>query len=66
VRRGQRGARLRALVLLEHFLDGGLVHSIPVGRAVELGATEIYVLQVGRIERPLVAPRWPWEVGMVA
>jgi len=37
-----------------------------VGRAVELGATEIYVLQVGRIERPLVAPRWPWEVGMVA
>ena len=23
----------------EHFLDGGLVNSIPVGRAVELGAT---------------------------
>jgi NTE family protein len=49
----------------EHFVDGGLVHSIPVGRAVELGATEIYVLHVGRIERPLTAPRWPWEVGMV-
>ncbi len=49
----------------EHFVDGGLVHSIPVGRAVELGATEVYVLQVGRIERPLTAPRWPWEVGMV-
>ena len=50
----------------EHFVDGGLVHSIPVGRAVELGATEIYVLHVGRIERPLTAPRWPWEVGLVA
>jgi NTE family protein len=50
----------------EHFVDGGLVHSIPVGRAVELGATTIYVLQVGRIERPLTAPRWPWEVGLVS
>ncbi|MGZ4616533.1 MAG: patatin-like phospholipase family protein, partial [Actinomycetes bacterium] len=30
----------------EHFLDGGLVNSIPVGRAVALGATTIFVLQV--------------------
>ena len=50
----------------EHFLDGGLVHSIPVGRALALGATEIYVLHVGRIERPLAVPRRPWEVGLVA
>src|SRR6266545_3729796 len=50
----------------EHFLDGGLVHSIPVGRAVQLGARTIYVLHVGRIERPLEVPRRPWEVGMVA
>jgi NTE family protein len=50
----------------EHFVDGGLVHSIPVGRAVQLGATEIFVLHVGRIERPLTAPRWPWEVGLVS
>ncbi|RAY13689.1 patatin-like phospholipase family protein [Actinomadura craniellae] len=49
-----------------HYFDGGLVHSIPVGRAVELGADTIYVLHVGRIERPLAPPRWPWEVGMVA
>lgn len=49
-----------------HYLDGGLVHSIPVGRAVELGATTLYVLQVGRIEKALAAPRWPWEVGTVA
>ncbi|QVQ51940.1 patatin-like phospholipase family protein [Spiractinospora alimapuensis] len=49
-----------------HYYDGGLVHSIPVGRAVRLGATRIYVLHVGRIERPLAVPRWPWEVGLVA
>ena len=46
----------------EHFLDGGLVHSIPVGRALTLGATEIFVLHVGRIEQPLRAPRSLWEV----
>ncbi|YCK35533.1 patatin-like phospholipase family protein [Actinomadura sp. ATCC 39365] len=50
----------------EHFFDGGLVHSIPVGRAVQLGARRVYVLHVGRIERPLTAPRRFWEVGMVA
>jgi NTE family protein len=50
----------------EHFIDGGIVNSIPVARAVALGATTIYVLQVGRLERPLQPPRWPWEVGMVA
>ena len=54
------------LIQGRHYVDGGLVHSIPVGRAVQLGATTIYVLQVGRIERPLTSPRWPWEVGMVA
>ncbi|MEW1839086.1 patatin-like phospholipase family protein [Nonomuraea angiospora] len=50
----------------EHFYDGGLVHSIPVGRAVQLGAKRVYVLHVGRIERPLAPPRRFWEVGMVA
>ncbi|MFF7192891.1 patatin-like phospholipase family protein [Streptomyces sp. NPDC008079] len=50
----------------EHFVDGGLVNSIPVGRAVALGAREIYVLQVGRIERPLTPPKLPWDVAMVA
>ena len=49
----------------EHFLDGGLVHSVPVGRAVAHGATRIFVLHVGRIERPLAPPRRPWEVGLV-
>jgi len=50
----------------EHFVDGGLVNSIPVGRAVALGAREIYVLQVGRIEQPLTPPRLPWQVATVA
>ncbi|SEN73873.1 NTE family protein [Actinacidiphila rubida] len=50
----------------EHFVDGGLVNSIPVGRAVALGAREIYVLQVGRIEQPLTPPRLPWQVAAVA
>jgi NTE family protein len=50
----------------EHYFDGGLVDSIPVGRAAALGARTIYVLHVGRIERPLVVPRRPWEVGLVA
>ncbi len=50
----------------EHFFDGGLVDSIPVGRAVALGATSVYVLQVGRIENPLTVPKRPWEVGLVA
>jgi NTE family protein len=50
----------------EHFVDGGIVNSIPVNRAVELGATRIYVLHVGRLDRPLAPPRWPWEVGLVA
>ena len=50
----------------EHYFDGGLVDSIPVGRAVRLGATTVYVLQVGRIERPLAPPRRLWEVGLVA
>jgi len=49
-----------------HFYDGGLVHSIPLGRALQLGADEIYVLQVGRIEAPLHVPESPWEVGLVA
>ena len=46
----------------EHFLDGGLVHSIPVGRAITLGAADIYVLHVGRIEQPLKPPRSLWDV----
>lgn len=50
----------------ETFLDGGLVNSIPVERALRLGATTVYVLQVGRVDRPLKPPTRPWEVAAVA
>jgi len=50
----------------EHFVDGGIVNSIPISRAVELGAKEIYVLQVGRVETPLVPPKTPVQVALVA
>lgn len=49
-----------------HFMDGGLVASVPVGRAVQLGADRVFVLHVGRLERPLTAPTRPWEVALVA
>jgi len=50
----------------EHYLDGGIVNSIPVGRAVDCGATRIFVLQVGRVDRPLKPPSKPWEVARVS
>jgi NTE family protein len=50
----------------ELFMDGGIVNSIPVDRAVALGADRIFVMHVGRVDRPLEPPRWPWEVGLVA
>jgi NTE family protein len=50
----------------QHYFDGGLVDSIPVGRAVALGASVVYVLHAGRIESPLAVPTRPWEVGLVA
>ncbi|HST24451.1 MAG TPA: patatin-like phospholipase family protein [Gaiellaceae bacterium] len=50
----------------EHFIDGGIVNSIPVDRAVALGAGEIYVLHAGRVEQPLTKPRNMRDVGFVA
>ncbi|MDG2112668.1 MAG: patatin-like phospholipase family protein [Actinomycetota bacterium] len=49
-----------------HYIDGGVVNSIPVSRARELGATEIYILHVGHIDDPLEAPRHPWDVAMIS
>lgn len=50
----------------EHFIDGGVVNSIPLSRAIALGAEQVYVLHVGRLDRPLEPPRSPWEVALVA
>lgn len=49
-----------------HFIDGGVVNSIPISRALELGATTIYVLHVGNIDAPLRVPRTAWDVAFVA
>ncbi|MDH5520264.1 MAG: patatin-like phospholipase family protein [Acidimicrobiia bacterium] len=49
-----------------HYIDGGVVNSIPVSRAIELGADEIYVLHVGHIDDELEVPRHPWDVAMVS
>jgi NTE family protein len=50
----------------EHYIDGGIVNSIPIGEALQLGARQIFVLQVGRIERPLSPPQRPWEIAQVS
>ena len=50
----------------EHYLDGGIVNSIPLGKAVQLGADRVFVLQVGRVDRPLKAPQNPFEVAKVS
>lgn len=49
-----------------HYLDGGIVDDVPVQRAVELGATRIFVLQVGAVDRPRPDPRRPIDVAMLA
>jgi NTE family protein len=40
-----------------HYCDGGVVDDVPMARAVELGATRLYVLQVGTFDRPREIPR---------
>jgi NTE family protein len=50
----------------EHFYDGGLVDSVPLARAVSLGATVVYVLQVGRIESPLRPPERLHEAALIS
>ncbi len=50
----------------EHFYDGGLVNSVPLTRAMELGADVVFVLQVGRIEAPLRPPERLHEAALIA
>jgi len=49
-----------------HYVDGGLVNSIPLSEAWRRGATSVYVLQVGRIEEALTAPGRPSDVARVS
>ncbi|WP_194397069.1 patatin-like phospholipase family protein [Microbacterium atlanticum] len=50
----------------EHFIDGGIVNSIPIAHAVETGADTVFVLQVGRVETPLEAPQTAVDTARVA
>lgn len=50
----------------EHYIDGGIVNSIPIEQAVNAGARTIFVLQVGRVETPLVAPKSAVDTARVA
>ncbi|MFE9401765.1 patatin-like phospholipase family protein [Streptomyces sp. NPDC006530] len=47
----------------EHYVDGGIVETAPVSRAVAYGATTVYVLRMRQRERPLRPARWPWQIG---
>jgi NTE family protein len=49
-----------------HYIDGGVVNSIPLSRALELGATRVFVMHVGHIDDELAVPTRPWDVGVVA
>ena len=50
----------------EHYYDGGLVNSVPLRRAVKLGAEVVYVLQVGRVEAPLRPPERLYEAALIS
>jgi NTE family protein len=49
-----------------HYCDGGIVDDVPMARAVELGATRLYVLQVGTFDRPREIPRRPIDMAWQA
>lgn len=49
-----------------HYYDGGLVNSVPLTRAVELGATRVFVLQVGRVESDLRPPERLYEAALIS
>ena len=48
------------------YLDGAVVNDVPVARAVELGATTIYVLHTGTFDRPRPEPRRPFDMAVQA
>lgn len=47
----------------EHYIDGGVVETVPLTRAVSFGASEIYVLRLRQRELALTPPRLPWQLG---
>lgn len=47
-------------------LDGAIVDDVPIARAVQLGATEVFVLTVGALDRPWLEPRRPLDMAIQA
>ncbi len=48
------------------YIDGAVVDDVPMSRAVELGATRIFVLQVGNFDRPLGEAKRPIDMALHA
>jgi NTE family protein len=48
------------------YLDGAIVNDVPISRAVALGASTIYVLHCGTIDRPRPEPKRPLDVAVQA
>ncbi len=48
------------------YRDGAIVNDVPIARVVELGATTIYVLHVGNLERQRAEPKRPLDVAVDA
>jgi NTE family protein len=48
------------------YRDGAIVNDVPISRAVEYGATTIYVLYVGSFDRPRREARRPLDVALEA
>jgi len=46
------------------YLDGAIVNDVPISRAVELGASTIYVLHCGTVDRPRPEPKRPLDVAI--
>ena len=44
------------------YLDGAIVNDVPISRAVALGASTIYVLHCGTVDRPRREPKRPLDV----
>lgn len=49
-----------------YYMDGGIVNPVPVDKARKLGATRIFVLQVGKMEQSLPIPSNPISSALTA
>ncbi|MEA3077646.1 MAG: hypothetical protein QOF60_2554 [Actinomycetota bacterium] len=46
----------------EILIDGGVLNNVPLSKAYELGASQVYVFHVGNFDRPRPAPKRPVDV----